>query len=196
SVFCFLFPRALVSFPTRRSSDLHLRMNRLVALKMIPRLESADSEEMLRFRIEGEVLARLQHPHVVQIFDVGALDGRPYLALEYVDGGSLAARMAGKAWPARRAAALVETLAGAAHAAHLQGVVHRDLKPANVLLQNDERGTMSDETTRSVSSFIVPRSSFVAKITDFGLARQLRDETRLTRSGAIVGTPRYMAPEQ
>src|SRR5262249_61078938 len=83
SVFCFLFPRALVSFPTRRSSDLHLRMNRLVALKMIPRLESADSEEMLRFRIEGEVLARLQHPHVVQIFDVGALDGRPYLALEY-----------------------------------------------------------------------------------------------------------------
>ncbi len=150
-----------------------VRLKRLVALKMILAGAHARPEERDRFRREAEAVARLQHPNVVHVYEVGEQDGRPFLALEYVGGGSLAERLGGKPQPADEAARLVRALALAVHAAHRQGIVHRDLKPANVLLAED--GT--------------------PKVTDFGLAKRL-DEAGLTQTGAVLGTPSYMAPEQ
>ena len=152
----------------------HLALNRVVALKMVLSGGHAGEAELARFRTEAAALARLQHPHIVQIFEVGEQDGRPYFALEYVEGGGLSAKLNGTPWEARQAAALVETLARAVHAAHERRVVHRDLKPANVLLTAD--GT--------------------PKITDFGLAKKLDADDGISRSGQVVGTPSYMPPEQ
>jgi len=150
-----------------------VRLNRIVALKVIRTGPEATPEDLARFRTEGEAVARLQHPHIVQIYDSGEHDGRPYFALEFVDGGSLAGRLKGRPLPPRQGARLVQTLAGAVHHAHQQKVLHRDLKPANVLLAAD--GT--------------------PKVTDFGLARWL-DEVGQTRSGLVVGSLPYLAPEQ
>ena len=108
----------------------HLALGRVVALKMILAGGHADAGDLARFRSEAEAVARLQHPNIVQIFEVGAQEGRPYFALEFVEGGSLAAKLDGTPWNPRDAAVLVETLARAIHAAHQQHVVHRDLKPA------------------------------------------------------------------
>jgi serine/threonine-protein kinase len=154
-------------------------LNRPVALKMILTGAHAGVQERRRFRSEAEAVARLQHPNIVQVYEVGEENGCPYLALEYVEGGSLADRLAGAPLPAQLAAQLVATLARAVHFAHQQGVVHRDLKPANVLLTAD--GT--------------------PKIADFGLAKRLDPEpgpaaASLTRTGSILGSPSYMAPEQ
>jgi eukaryotic-like serine/threonine-protein kinase len=150
------------------------RLNRPVALKMLLAGAYARPEERERFRREAEAEAGLRHPNVVQVYDVGTLDGRPYLIMEFVDGGSLAHRLAGTPLPAGQAAELVAALAEAVQAAHDRGIIHRDLKPANVLLAAD--GT--------------------PKITDFGLARRLEEASGLTHSGATLGTPSYMAPEQ
>jgi serine/threonine-protein kinase len=152
----------------------HLGLNRVVALKMALAGAYAGPHERARFRREAEAVAALAHPNVVQVHDVGESDGRPFFTMEYVEGGSLAGKLAGKPRPAREAAELVATLARAVHAAHVAGIVHRDLKPANVLLAAD--GT--------------------PKVTDFGLARRVGGEAGLTRTGAAVGTPSYMAPEQ
>jgi serine/threonine-protein kinase len=149
----------------------HLRLQRVVALKLMLAGRQAGEEERARFLREARAAARLQHPNVVQVFEVGEHDGQPYFAQEYVEGGSLARRIAGTPQPSAAAAALAEALARAAHHAHGQGVVHRDLEPANVLLTADE----------------------TPKITDFGLAKQI-DDTGQTQSGAVVGTPSYMAP--
>jgi predicted Zn-dependent protease len=151
-----------------------VRLNRLVALKMILAGGHAGEQERARFQIEAEAVARLQHPNIVQIYEVGEADGRPFLSLEFVDGISLDRRLAAMPLPPRRAAELVETLADAMHYAHERGVVHRDLKPANILIGPDGQ----------------------PKITDFGLAKQLDLDTGQTRSGAVMGTPSYMAPEQ
>jgi serine/threonine protein kinase/predicted RNA polymerase sigma factor len=151
-----------------------LRLNRLVALKMILAGPHAGPEELNRFRREAEAVAQLQHPHIVQIHEIGEHDGRPYCALEFVDGGTLAQQLAGTPLPPRQAAALAETLARAVHAAHEKNIIHRDLKPANVLLT----------------------PGGVPKLTDFGLAKRLDVDTAHTQSGAIMGTPSYMAPEQ
>ena len=152
----------------------HLALKRTVALKMILAGGHAGPRELARFRIEAEAVARLQHPNIVQIHEVGEAGGHPYCALEFVEGGNLAGRIAGKPMPAREAARLVETLARAMQLAHSRNVVHRDLKPANVLLAAD--GT--------------------PKITDFGLARRLDSDSGETQAGAVMGTPSYMAPEQ
>jgi serine/threonine-protein kinase len=152
----------------------HLRLNRVVALKMTLAGAYAGPHERGRFQREAEAVARLQHPNVVQIHDVGDADGRPYFTMEYVDGGSLAQKLAGAPRPAREAAALVADLARAVQYAHAHGIVHRDLKPANVLLTAD--GT--------------------PKVSDFGLARRLDGGPGVTGTGAAVGTPSYMAPEQ
>ncbi len=152
----------------------HLRLKRLVALKMALAGAYAGPHERERFQREAEAVAALRHPNVVQIHDVGDSDGRPYFTMEYVEGGSLAQKLAGIPQPSRQAAALQATLARAVHAAHESGIVHRDLKPANVLLTAD--GT--------------------PKVSDFGLARRLGGEAGLTRTGMAVGTPSYMAPEQ
>jgi WD40 repeat protein/tRNA A-37 threonylcarbamoyl transferase component Bud32 len=151
----------------------HVKLGRLVALKMILVAEHAGPEERARFQTEAEAVARLQHPNIVQIYEVGEQDGRPFFSLEFCAGGSLEQKLAGTPLPPKEAARLAETLARAMHAAHEAGVVHRDLKPANVLLAKD--GT--------------------PKITDFGLAKKL-GEAGQTATGAVMGTPSYMAPEQ
>ena len=149
-------------------------LNRLVAIKMILAGTHATAEELTRFRAEAAAVARLQHPNIVQIYEVGEQDGRLFLSLEFVDGASLAQRYAGTPAPPRTAAQIVETLARTMHHAHQRGIVHRDLKPGNVLLTRDG----------------------VPKITDFGLAKEVEADSGLTRSGVILGTPSYMAPEQ
>src|SRR5262249_3784646 len=118
--------------------------------------------------------ASVQHPHIVGIYEVGEHDGLPYFSLEFCPGGSLEKKLRHQPLAVREAAALVEKLAGAVAAAHQKGIVHRDLKPANVLLSED--GT--------------------PKIADFGVAKRLDAQTAATQSGALVGTPAYMAPEQ
>src|SRR5947209_8596714 len=105
-------------------------LKRLVALKMIPAREHTDPERLARFRAEAEAVARLQHPHIVQVYEVGEYDGRPFFSLEYVEGGSLDRKLQGTPQPPREAAGLVETLARAIHCAHQRGIVHRDPKPA------------------------------------------------------------------
>jgi tetratricopeptide (TPR) repeat protein/tRNA A-37 threonylcarbamoyl transferase component Bud32 len=153
-----------------------LKANRLVALKMIRAVEHASPTERLRFQIEAEAVARLQHPHVVQLYEVGEVRGQPYFSLEFCDGGTLTDQLKKQRPTPQESAQLIETLARAMHYAHLRGVVHRDLKPGNVLLAGAER---------------------VPKITDFGLAKRIDAEARdLSQSGAIMGTAAYMAPEQ
>jgi tetratricopeptide (TPR) repeat protein/tRNA A-37 threonylcarbamoyl transferase component Bud32 len=160
-----------------------LALDRPVALKMIHPVGVITPEERLRFRFEAELAARVRHPNVVQVYEVGEHAGQHYVALEYVEGGTLAERVRqGRPVP-RAAARLLATLAEAVGAAHAQGIIHRDLKPANVLLQRGEGPTP-------------PSPDPVPKIADFGLARQLDRSDRLTATGVIVGTPAYMAPEQ
>jgi serine/threonine-protein kinase len=153
---------------------LHLRLNRLVALKVICDAPNARPQDLARFRQEAEMIARLQHANIVQIYEVGEYAGGLYLALEYLDGPGLDRQLNRTPQPPRQAARLVEALARAVHYAHGQGVIHRDLKPANVLLT----------------------STGTPKITDFGLARPVELESGLTTAGSIMGTPNYMAPEQ
>jgi tRNA A-37 threonylcarbamoyl transferase component Bud32 len=159
----------------------HEGLGRTVALKLILAGDYCRPQELARFRTEAVAAARLQHPNIVQVHEVGEQDGRPYLSLELVNGGSLEEKLAAAPWRGRDAARLVEVLARAMHYAHERGVIHRDLKPANVLLTSD--GT--------------------PKITDFGLARRLPQSATQwdvcegpTESGAVLGTPSYMAPEQ
>jgi serine/threonine protein kinase/tetratricopeptide (TPR) repeat protein len=173
----------------------HLTLNRLVALKMIRAGEQARPADLARFRAEAQAVARLQHPNIVQIHEIGEVQGRPFLALEFVAGGSLAQRLAGTPQPAASAAELVETLARAMDHAHRHGVVHRDLKPANVLLVSG--GVVSSEWSKdsSPTTHHSPLTTHQPKIADFGLAKKL-DEEGQTQSGAILGTPPYMAPEQ
>jgi serine/threonine-protein kinase len=149
----------------------HLRLNRRVALKMIRAGEEATPEQLVRFCAEGQIVAGLRHPHIVQIYEVGTYRRQPYLALELLEGGSLAEAQGGKPLPAGAAAALVETLALATDYAHGRGIIHRDLNPANVLLTGD--GT--------------------PKIADFGLAKHLDQDPRLTKTGHVMGTPCYTA---
>jgi tetratricopeptide (TPR) repeat protein/tRNA A-37 threonylcarbamoyl transferase component Bud32 len=152
----------------------HKRLNRVVALKMVLAGAHAAPEQLARFNSEAESVAQLQHPNIVQIYEVGEHDGLPYFSLEYVEGGSLTEKLAGKPQPFRDAAQLVETLAAAMACAHLHGIIHRDLKPGNVLLTKDGQ----------------------PKITDFGLAKRLEGDSSQTKSGTLMGTPSYMAPEQ
>ena len=150
------------------------RLHRPVAVKMLLAGDFARPDERERFQREAEAAAGLRHVNIVQVYHVGDFEGRPYFTMEFVEGGSLAEKLAGAPLPARLAAALVATLAEAVQAAHDRGIVHRDLKPGNVLLTVD--GT--------------------PKIADFGLARRLDEGAGLTQSGAPLGTPNYMAPEQ
>jgi serine/threonine protein kinase len=149
-----------------------VNLDRVVALKMIL-AGHAGQEQLAGLRAEAEALAHLQHPNIVQIFEVGVLHGRPFFAMEFMDGGSLAERVRAMPQVPATAAGWVEVLAWAIHVAHGRGVVHCDLKPANILFGAD--GAL--------------------KLTDFGLARRL-DAVGRTAGGGVMGTPNYMPPEQ
>lgn len=158
------------------------RLRRSVAIKVLTAGSGASSEERSRFRAEALAVARLQHPHIIQVYEVGEWQGQPFLALEYLEGGTLRDRCWLRPLAAAEAADLLIPLAEALHYAHQQGVIHRDLKPANVLLTG-------------------PHASPLPKLSDFGLAK-LRGLERTqvtgiapTETGTLVGTPAYMAPE-
>jgi len=153
---------------------VHLRLNRTVALKMLSSGKYAHPFELERFHREAEAVAALQHPNIVQIFDVGDHDGTPYFTMEFLEGGTLAQKLAGTPQEGHRSAAMMVSIAEAIHAAHENGILHRDLKPSNILLAGDG----------------------APKITDFGISRQLTDDAALTQGGVPLGTPSYMSPEQ
>jgi serine/threonine-protein kinase len=166
---------------------LDRRLERVVALKMLPTGAAEQAKRMLsygatderstRFRREALAVAKLQHPHIVQIYDIGEQDGQAYIALEFVAGGSLAQKLRTEKVSPHYAGEIIVKLAQAVHHAHQSGVLHRDLKPSNVLLTPDGE----------------------PKIADFGLARVQElpnDDLARTHEGAILGTPTYMAPEQ
>src|SRR5262245_3196788 len=167
-------------------------LNRLVALKVILGAGHAGPDTLARFRAEATTAAQLQHPNIVQVFEVGEHDGQPFFSLELVEGGSLADRLKGEPLPPREAAELMRRLALAVQHAHERGVVHRDLKPGNVLLVS--RDAMAER--EGPRSAIASRLTGSVKITDFGLAKQQSGQSHLTHSGAILGTPSYMATEQ
>ncbi len=149
-------------------------LNRVVALKMILAGELASADDVRRFRTEAEAAANLDHPNIVPIYEVGEHDGRQFFSMKFVEGGSLANQVERLTKKPKEAVTLLAEVARAVHFAHQRGILHRDLKPANVLLDTDKQ-------------------PYVA---DFGLARRIDADVGQTRSGAVVGTPSYMAPEQ
>ena len=152
----------------------HVRLNRLVAIKMILGGQYASSEARIRFLTEAEAIAKLHHPHIVQVYEFGQHEGFPYFTLEFLEGGTLERLLGGTPLAPKRAAQLVKQLAHAVQHAHDRGIIHRDLKPSNILMDVDE----------------------TPKISDFGLAKQTAGGSGMTQSGSILGTPSYMAPEQ
>jgi serine/threonine-protein kinase len=173
-------------------------LNRTVALKMILSGDLASASDVQRFRNEAEAAALMDHANIVPIYDVGEHGGWHYFSMKLIEGGSLAQLLGRGNWTlgtkddCRRAAGLVAAVARAVHYAHQRGILHRDLKPANVLLvfSRDPEGSADALPSGSRLNEIVPL------VTDFGLAKRLDTATALTQSGAIVGTPGYMAPEQ
>ncbi|MCI0455599.1 MAG: protein kinase [Gemmataceae bacterium] len=150
------------------------RLNRIVALKMILGGRLASEDDLLRFRTEAESAAALQHPNIVQIYEVGEHDGNHFFSMQFIEGKTLAQRLANGPLPGREAARYVRQIARAVHYAHRRGVLHRDLKPSNIMIDADDE----------------------PHITDFGLAKRLGGDSGQTRTGAVLGTPSYMAPEQ
>jgi serine/threonine protein kinase len=150
------------------------RLDRIVVVKLILAGEFANKEQALRFRVEAETAARLQHPNIVRIHETGEQDGQPYFSMDYVEGGNLAALVREKPIPAKCAARYVKTIAEAIQYAHEQGILHRDLKPSNVLI--DQAGQ--------------------PHVTDFGLAKRMQQESFLTVTGDVMGSPNFMPPEQ
>ncbi|HUG71294.1 MAG TPA: serine/threonine-protein kinase [Pirellulaceae bacterium] len=152
----------------------HHALKRVVALKMILAGSHASPDQLARFHAEAEAVAQLMHPNIVQVHDVGEHNGLPFFSLEFIDGHALSDEIEGQPVPPVRAAELVEVIARAMHHAHMHGIIHRDLKPANILLTRDGQ----------------------PKVTDFGLVKRLEGDAGQTHTGAIMGTPRYMSPEQ
>lgn len=149
-------------------------LNREVAIKMILRGQLATEADRARFRAEAEAAAQLDHPAIVPVYEVGELDGEPFFSMKYFKGKTLAQRLAEGPMPPREAAEILREVARAVHFAHRQGVLHRDLKPSNILLDDHN----------------------APHVTDFGLAKRSSDPTGLTKTGAILGTPEHMSPEQ
>jgi serine/threonine protein kinase len=164
-------------------------LNRLVALKVLIVETLGQTEALQRFRREAESVAKLQHANIVQVFEIGSIQNCSYLALEYLNGGSLLDYLRGVPCSPEEAASLLETIAHAVHFAHQRGIIHRDLKPANILLSGPEahNGNISARPALSV---------FAPKVADFGLAKELGLDSDQSRTGLVLGTPSYMAPEQ
>jgi serine/threonine protein kinase len=151
-----------------------ISLNRTVALKMVLPARLASEDDVRRFHTEAEAAANLDHPGIVPIYEFGRHEGQHFFSMKLIEGESLATAIPRFVRDKRRAVELVAQLASAVHHAHLRGILHRDLKPGNVLL--DKSGA--------------------PHISDFGLARQVEGGSELTRTGAIIGTPSYMPPEQ
>jgi serine/threonine-protein kinase len=149
-------------------------LDRIVAVKMLLRRDLASQADLARFRSEAEAAARLDHPAIVSIFEVGECDGHPFYSMQFVEGTTLARRLAAGPVPPREAALLLASVAEAVHVAHARGVLHRDLKPSNILID----------------------SVGAPHVSDFGLAKRLEGSESVTHTGAILGTPCYMSPEQ
>jgi serine/threonine-protein kinase len=149
-------------------------LNREVAIKMILKDRLATIQDRQRFFAEAKATAKLDHPGIVPVFDVGEIDGRPYFAMKFLRGRTLSELILSESLSQRQAAKYMEQICRAVHFAHEYGIVHRDIKPSNILI--DESGN--------------------AKLTDFGLAKQTDGAESLTRTGVVLGTPNYMSPEQ
>jgi tRNA A-37 threonylcarbamoyl transferase component Bud32 len=149
-------------------------LNRMVALKMILAGKLATEDDVQRFRTEAEAAARLQNANIVSVFEVGELEGQHFFSMEFIEGASLSKRLEAGPLQGRHAARYLRTIAQAVHYAHGQGILHRDLKPSNILIDTEDQ----------------------PHITDFGLAKRLHEEKGQTRTGTVLGTPSYMAPEQ
>jgi tetratricopeptide (TPR) repeat protein len=174
---------------------------RTVALKMLPAAENAGPNQLARFRREAEAAARLQHPHIVPIYEVGEQHGRPFFSMALVEGGSLAPHIPRLLSEPRQAARLVAAVAQALHYAHSIGFCHRDIKPANILLRRksaipNSKSAICNPQSELVSDFGFRISDFDPQVTDFGLAKPVEGGTTLTGDGTVVGTPGYVAPEQ
>src|SRR5438046_4590099 len=178
---------------------LQVSTGRLVALKLIRDAALAGPQGRARFRTETQAAARMRHPNIVQVYEAGEHEGRPYFAMELVEGGNLDKQLAGRPQPPLEAASLLRTLALAIEHAHAQHVIHRDLKPANLLLHTQNTASrMQDEPADSAIAWCNLHGQFcMPKVTDFGLAKRLdTDTTAWTQDGAVLGTAGYMAPEQ
>jgi serine/threonine protein kinase/WD40 repeat protein len=178
-----------------------ISLNRIVALKMLLAGGLFSTEQFVRFRTEAEALAKLHHTNIVTIFEIAESEGRPYFTMEYIAGPSLAEIINGHPQDVTEAARLLEIVARAVHAVHQCGIIHRDLKPANILLQKSEIPSPKSEirdpkSEIAYSDFGFRISDLVPKITDFGLAKDQSEGQKLTKTGAAMGTPSYMAPEQ
>ena len=147
---------------------------RIVALKRLLRGPESTPQDLERFRIEALAAARLAHPHIVPVFQVGEFDGQPYFTMQYIEGTTLARKLVDGPLPAQDAARLLVPVCRAIHYAHDCGVLHRDLKPSNILIDREGNPYVSD----------------------FGLAKRIDVDSTLTPSGAFLGTPSYMPPEQ
>ncbi|HEV3119955.1 MAG TPA: serine/threonine-protein kinase, partial [Gemmataceae bacterium] len=170
-------------------------LRRIVALKMILAGGHASDVELARFRTEAEAVGQLQHANIVQVYEVGEQNGCPFLSLEFVDGDSLQKKLGGMPQPIMHSAEMVQVLALAMDFAHRKGIIHRDLKPANVLLMLPRTAGAGESATLTATPLIESHYG-IPKIADFGLAKHLEGDAGQTRSGTILGTPSYMAPEQ
>ncbi len=172
------------------------QLKRPVAIKMVLHGIWSRGQERKRFQSESEMIARLHHPNIMQIHEVGMHDGLPYLALEWIEGGSLSQWLQQHKPTTNEAAALTARLATVMHYAHSQGIIHRDIKPANLLLST---ASEADETTvelQEASVQILQGRHWILKVSDFGLAKAVDDKNELTESGQVMGTPSYLSPEQ
>ncbi|MGF1579776.1 MAG: protein kinase [Gemmataceae bacterium] len=189
----------------------HLALNRYVAVKLILRNEFATAEQLVRFRLEGEMAAQVQHPNIVEVYEVGAYEDLLFMVMEWVEGTTLAEELKTSGpLTSQQAAQTVATLAHAVHAAHSRGIIHRDLKPSNVLIGSQPVSNDNDSGAHYLlSSYALDKTqnnsgarqpsnetTRILKIVDFGLATSIQTGSGLTETGVILGTPEYMAPEQ
>jgi WD40 repeat protein len=174
-------------------------LQRVVALKMILAGQLASPAEVQRFRTEAEAAANLDHPHIVPIYEVGEHQGQHYFSMKLIEGGSLAQQVERFRHDPRATARLLAAAARAVHYAHQRGILHRDLKPANILLSGAQPASGRREPPEAATpsgGSRPPLAAYTPHLTDFGLAKRVTADGRLTQSGAVVGTPSYMAPEQ